>query len=317
MYKSIQKMNFVLMDGLRIAYQEWGSSNAKKAIALHGWLDNSSSFAFLGPYLAERGYHVVALDILGHGRTDHLGIGATYTIQKSTAVTKEIIDQLGWDTSTVIGHSMGASISVQYSAAFPHKTQKLVLIDGFGPLVRPPENTAEHLRVAIEGELGLKKRNINKATKMYQSLKDAIDVRLVAVKEYPGQQFLSRDASMAIVSRAVKLVGGSDDDPDLTDESAGPVQFRHDTRLLLPSYIYPTKEQGLSFFRAIQSPVLLVRGENGFPPIVTTDFDERAGILNEKGLFTDIVLPGSHHLHLDPETAPKAAETIFEFLKKE
>jgi len=55
-----------LFDGIKIAYQEWGSQiSTRKILALHGWLDNSNSFCFLGPYLADRGYHVVAIDQAG------------------------------------------------------------------------------------------------------------------------------------------------------------------------------------------------------------------------------------------------------------
>ena len=95
-----------LYDGLRVAYQEWGAQHASKVLAVHGWLDNSNSFKYLGPYLADRGYHVVAMDILGHGHSDHLGIGAQYTVQKATSVAREVVDIMGWKKSHFIGHCM-------------------------------------------------------------------------------------------------------------------------------------------------------------------------------------------------------------------
>lgn len=55
-----------LRNGLKVAYQEFGAHNSKKVIALHGWLDNSSSFQILGPQLANNGYHVLALDHIGN-----------------------------------------------------------------------------------------------------------------------------------------------------------------------------------------------------------------------------------------------------------
>lgn len=69
----------LLSDGFRIAYQQWqgGSSVAtggelgKRCLCLHGWLDNSNSFSVLGPYLADRGYTVVAIDHIGHGHSSH------------------------------------------------------------------------------------------------------------------------------------------------------------------------------------------------------------------------------------------------------
>lgn len=105
-------MSFIrLYDGLRVGYQEWGAQHTQKVLAVHGWLDNSNSFKFLGPYLADRGFHVVAIDVIGHGHTDHLGVGAHYTIQKSASVAREVVERLGWSKSFFIGHSMVSFLS--------------------------------------------------------------------------------------------------------------------------------------------------------------------------------------------------------------
>lgn len=48
------------------------------------------------------------------------------------------------------------------------------------------------------------------------------------------------------VFRAVRLKDGREEDPQ--DESEGPVQFRHDMKLLIPSPIYHTNEQVMLFF---------------------------------------------------------------------
>jgi hypothetical protein len=127
-----------------------------------------------------------------------------------------------------------------YTAAFNDKVNKLVMIDGFGPWVQPYDTVAQSLRIAVEAEMKFKRQN--KPVKLYNTLGDAVDQRSSAAKDYPGQQFLGREASKVIVERAVKLVG-SDSDEDVTDEAAGPVQFRHDRRQLLPSYTYTTPEQ--------------------------------------------------------------------------
>jgi alpha-beta hydrolase superfamily lysophospholipase len=77
------KGTFALLDGTSIAFQEWGNKLSKKKIlALHGWLDNSNTHAYLAPYLAERGYHVVAFDYCGHGKSSHLPRGSNYLFQK-------------------------------------------------------------------------------------------------------------------------------------------------------------------------------------------------------------------------------------------
>lgn len=237
-----------LLNGLRIAYQEWGvSSSQKKVLALHGWLDNSNSFNFLGRFLAENDYHVVAMDHVGHGRSDHLGLGAFYSILNTTAIAREFTNQLGWNSDNsynLIGHSMGASISMIYASIYHENVTRLVLMEGFGPLTeKDPHMTPHNLRRAIDAEISMKQRKIK--GKPYPSLKDAILERIRTVKKYPGNQYISFAAAAQIVARSVKLAD-SENFPgysDILNQELGPVQFTHDPRLLLPSYIYHTDDQ--------------------------------------------------------------------------
>lgn len=47
-----------------------------------GWMDNSNTHSILGPYLASQGFHVIAIDWIGHGHSSHLPNGAPYLFQK-------------------------------------------------------------------------------------------------------------------------------------------------------------------------------------------------------------------------------------------
>lgn len=240
-----------LSNGIRMAYQEWGSKGREKILALHGWLDNSNSFKSLGPLLAENGYHVVAADHIGHGRSDHIGVGAYYSILNTTSITREFTSTLGWNSSGepryhVLGHSMGATISMIYAATFHENLAKLVMMEGFGPIVEnDPAMTPHNFRKACEAELSMKQRY--SGAKVYKTLQDAIDARIKSVKSYPGSQYISEAAAAEIVSRAVKLDGtqNSPSHNDINDRKLGPLQFTHDPRLLLPSYIYHSEEQVL------------------------------------------------------------------------
>lgn len=193
---------FLNLHGLRLGMREWGANNShhsKRILALHGWLDNANSFYFLGPYLAERGYHVVALDHAGHGHSDHVSRAGNYSLSRSVGLTREAMDALEWETSHVVGHSMGASISLMYSSVFPEKVEKLVLIEGFGPLVEPPEATTRNLRRAIDSDRSMRLKGTK--PKLYPDLTSAIDARVNIVKSYPGKQYISREAARALVAR--------------------------------------------------------------------------------------------------------------------
>lgn len=191
-----------LIDGLRLGYQEWGVANSafsKRILALHGWLDNSNSFIYLGPYLASKGYHVVAIDHVGHGQSDHFGNGGPYFNQKFAMVVRNSMDALGWESSHLLCHSMGANVGMVYAATYVEKVEKLMLIEGFGPVTEPAENTVRILRRAIDSERSLKLKNTK--PKLYPNLARAVEARQMVVSTYPGQQFLSREAAFALVSR--------------------------------------------------------------------------------------------------------------------
>ena len=45
-------------------------------------MDNSNTHSILGPYLASKGFHVIAIDWIGHGQSSHLPRGSPYMFQK-------------------------------------------------------------------------------------------------------------------------------------------------------------------------------------------------------------------------------------------
>ena len=60
-----------LFNGLSVSFQRWNmNSNPSlpKVLCLHGWLDNSNSFSYVGPTLAAKGFDVVAMDSIGCGK---------------------------------------------------------------------------------------------------------------------------------------------------------------------------------------------------------------------------------------------------------
>ncbi len=136
---------------------------------------------------------------------------------------------------------------------------------------------------------------------------------------------------MALLSRGVRLASDGDaptsdarteeeeeeeeeeKETFMTNLSAGPCVFRHDPRLQLPSHSYLSLEQIHAFTDEVKARTLLVSGEQGWP-VPPEDYVERKRILTSKGLLRHITLPGSHHLHLDPEHAPRTASEVTDFL---
>jgi len=322
MIKQIMARKFALIgNGLKVAYQEWGVNNPKKIISFHGWLDNSSSFVNIAPGIAAKGgFHWVAIDLLGHGLSSHLTSGCgSYSPLKAVSCARQVIETFGWSKTHVVGHSMGAGISVLFAGAFPELVDRLVVIEGFGPLTHDPSSGPKDLRRAISSEMKFAPNATPIRTpKLYPSLKTAITTRMENVTSYPGKQSISLEGAAAIVARGCSFV----EDPDrildpLDDEAIGPVQFRHDPFLVLPSYSYMKNEEVQAYFDEITAHTLLITAEFGWPLPARdqAEANKRIEQLTNRGILKHVHVNGaSHHLHLDLEYAPTVQEEIASFL---
>ena len=64
------------LPNLKLTAKQWGPESGKPLLALHGWLDNAASFDGLAPLLPE--LNIVALDLPGHGLSEHKPAGSVY-----------------------------------------------------------------------------------------------------------------------------------------------------------------------------------------------------------------------------------------------
>ena len=102
-------------------------------------------------------------------------------------------------------------------------------------------------------------------------------------------------------------------DASSTSAAAGAagVVYTHDTRLQWPSLLFMTDQQVLAIQSAIQCPVLVILGDEGMPALPKMLQVCQDSLRPAKA----VTLPGSHHLHADPETAGAVCETVLDFLK--
>ena len=123
--------------GLPIHCLEWGDPNGDPLVLLHGFLDLAFSWT---PFVAElqqratRRLWIVAPDCRGHGDSGWVSAGGYYHFPDYVFDLDCVIQALGVNSFTLIGHSMGGTISMLYSGAFPERVKKLVLIEGVGPV---------------------------------------------------------------------------------------------------------------------------------------------------------------------------------------
>ena len=197
-----------LFNGLSIAFQRWAPtlSGGPRVLCLHGWLDNSNSFAYLGPRLATNGYDVVAIDHIGNGFSDHQSPDCTSSSFDRITNVRGVLDGLGWDNAIIIGHSMGAGIGLIFSGVYPEMVSKLVMIDGLGPPTKTPESAPKSVRRAIDKQAAyyIKQKGFDRP-KLYDTIQAAVDARVRNVLSYPGNQSLSYEAASHLITRYVQL----------------------------------------------------------------------------------------------------------------
>jgi pimeloyl-ACP methyl ester carboxylesterase len=127
-------MQFRRIHGYRRAFFVAGRGPA--LLLLHGIGDRADTWQQLIPELA-RDHTVIAPDLLGHGRSDKPR--ADYSVAAYANGMRDLLTVLGIDRATVIGHSLGGGVAMQFAYQFPERCERLVLVasGGIGRSVNP------------------------------------------------------------------------------------------------------------------------------------------------------------------------------------
>ena len=111
-------------EGYRISYDEYGAGD-RPIVLIHGLLMNRRMFERLGPILAERGNRVIAVDLLGHGRSDRPEDLQRYSMPLFAYQVTALLDHLELETAVVGGTSLGANVTLEAAVRFPERVQGL------------------------------------------------------------------------------------------------------------------------------------------------------------------------------------------------
>lgn len=105
--------------------------NGESVLLLHGKNFNSSYWETTIKSLTASGYRVIAPDQIGFGKSSkpkHY----QYSFQQLALNTKAVLDSLGVEKITVLGHSMGGMLATRFALLFPEATKKLILENPIG-----------------------------------------------------------------------------------------------------------------------------------------------------------------------------------------
>ncbi|WP_307807904.1 alpha/beta fold hydrolase [Nocardioides xinjiangensis] len=227
-------LEHVVVHGHRRAYVRAGSGPV--VLLLHGLGCDHTTWDAVIDSLA-RTHTVIAPDLLGHGASDKPR--GDYSVAGYANGVRDLLTVLGVDSATVVGHSFGGGVAMQFAYQFPGLTERLVLVGsgGLGPEVSPAIRaittpgwehamgvlTAPGVRqlagttmrlLARSGVRGL--RDLGEAADVYDSFRDrharaAIRHVVRAVVDWKGQVITMADRAYLTEAMPICVVWGADD----------------------------------------------------------------------------------------------------------
>jgi pimeloyl-ACP methyl ester carboxylesterase len=117
------ELNFRTIHGYRRAYRAAGEGPA--ILLIHGIGDNSATWETVQTKLAQR-FTVIAPDLLGHGKSDKPR--ADYSVAAYANGMRDLLAVLDIDRVTVVGHSLGGGVTMQFAYQYPQLVERIVLV---------------------------------------------------------------------------------------------------------------------------------------------------------------------------------------------
>ena len=130
----MQETEHIEIHGHSVSYLAAGEG--PPVVLIHGVTGNCEQWGTVAPLLSQR-LSVIAPDLLGHGRSAKPR--GDYSLGAYASGIRDLIVALGHDKVTVVGHSLGGGIAMQFAYQFPERCERLVLVSsgGLGDEVHP------------------------------------------------------------------------------------------------------------------------------------------------------------------------------------
>ncbi|MEP9365695.1 alpha/beta fold hydrolase [Nocardioides sp. CN2-186] len=229
-----EDVQYVTIHGHRRAYVKTGKGPV--VLLLHGLGCDHTTWEPVIESLARR-YTVIAPDLLGHGQSDKPR--ADYSVGGYANGMRDLITVLGIDKVTVIGHSFGGGVAMQFAYQFPERTERLMLVSSGGlgtevaPAIRAITTPGFHEVMAVltlpgvrhVGVAGMRAlsalplkatRDLDEVARVFDSFKDARSRHAIrhvvrAVVDWHGQIVTMADRAYLTEEMPMWVVWGRDD----------------------------------------------------------------------------------------------------------
>lgn len=243
-------------------------------VALHGWLDNAASFCHLAPFL-EQNYRLIALDLPGHGLSDHFTSSDAYLLTHQLRWLHAVLEVISNRPVILLGHSMGAAIAQLYSACFPERVSKLISLDMLGSVSEDTQLFVKRLRKStVERKQNIERSREPSMTTLYSSIDSMIERR-------SRLNNVSPKSISEMVHRGAKQLGGG-------------FTWSFDPKLLLTSPTYLSESQNRAMLSTIKTKSLFILAKQGVIVSSPSYLSRLASIPRSQV----VELPWGHHQHL-------------------
>lgn len=123
-----ENSHFVEIDGATVHFQEFGDHNNPTLLLIHGFTASAYVWKTVAPELADDGFHVVAVDLIGFGYSEKPS-WFDYKITSQARMISRFMDRLGIGRATVVGSSYGGAVALTLALDYSERVEKLVLVD--------------------------------------------------------------------------------------------------------------------------------------------------------------------------------------------
>jgi pimeloyl-ACP methyl ester carboxylesterase len=122
-------IRFATLHGHRIAYRDEGDRAAEPLVLIHGMAGSSRAWVpIIGPLSAR--HRVIAPDLLGHGQSDKPR--TDYSLGAFAVWLRDFLDELEVPAATLVGHSLGGGVALQFAYQHRQYCRRLVLVNSGG-----------------------------------------------------------------------------------------------------------------------------------------------------------------------------------------
>jgi pimeloyl-ACP methyl ester carboxylesterase len=227
---------------LKLHYVVWGGEGKPPLMLIHGGLDHCRNWDAVALALRDR-YTIYSPDLRGHGDSAR-ALGGMYSLPEFVLDTATLVARLGEGPLTIIGHSLGGAIALQYAGTFPERLTKVVAVEGLGPPAIEHQPAHMRMRRWIDHMHDIERRQ----PRHYVSLEDATRRMMEA------NPHLRPETARHLTAHGTQR---NDD---------GTLSWKFDNYVRIRSPYEFNLDDAQDIWSRIQAPVLLIKGSESWAP---------------------------------------------------